>query len=400
MRYLFSEQNAALLHTHTHTRKSNFRAAYMILFLLIVASFSCEKADLQEKEADIEYTQLAYQGNNVDNLTNATIDVQVEDGMLSFPDVNAFYRAQTIIGNSDDATFLQWSKDRGFMSLWEEYSQVLEQFEELKAYSDEFLSAYPKGKYRLELYEDAYLLVPFLNGRSLSALVNTEGMVLIADQLHYFSDEYHVLVANKDKNLLREVLQAPAKDWNSEETGIVVTFQEQDSEVLEKVQVKYVNCPSEGVAHREEIGSGSNRKLMVCEMFTYIFTTEWSSTVIQYNASLRLKLYNYYRSGWSWQLTPVDLETVKPPNTGGRFVRELYSGNTFIVSQQLFISSAAVDNTYSNVQTVDNLVAALVIYSTPGLSQSRFFDQGLRMRGFRTGSSVTNPNLDITVGCN
>jgi len=371
----------------------------MILFLLIVASFSCEKADLQEVESDIEYTQLTYHGNNVDNLTNATIDVQVEDGMLSFPDVNAFYRAQTIIGNSDDATFLQWSKDRGFMSLWEEYSQVLEQFEELKAYSDEFLSAYPQGKYWLELDDDAYRLVPFLDGRSLSALVNTEGMVLIADQLHYFSDEYHVLVANKDKNLLQEVLQAPSKDWNSEETGIVVTFQKQGTETLKQVQVKFVNCPSEGVALQQIIGSGSNRERLVCEMFTYIFTTEWSSTVIQYNASLRLKLYNYYRSGWSWQLTPVDFETELFSN-GGRFVQQLYSGNTLIFNQPLSIASAAVDNTYSNVATVDNLVVALQVFSTPGRGQVRFFDQGVQMRGFRTGDFVTNPNLDITVGCN
>lgn len=397
MRYLFSEQNAALL--HTHTRKSNFRSAYMILLLLIVASFSCEKADLQEVEPEVEYTQLTYHGNNVDNLTNATIDVQVEDGMLSFPDVNAFYHAQTIIGNSDDATFLQWSKDRGYKSLWEEYSLVLEEFNQLKEYSDKFLSAYPKGKYWLALYEDAYLLVPFLNGRSLSALVNTEGMVLIADQLHYFSDEYHVLVANKDKNLLREVLQAPTNDWNSEETGIVVTFQEQSTETLKQVQVKYENCPSEGVAHRQTIGTGSNRKLMVFEMFTYLFNTNWSSTVVRREAVLRLNMFNYFRSGWSWQPDAVDFRTERYSN-GGRFVRELYSNNNLIFSSAILVSDEAVDGEFLGVSFADNLVAVISSLTSPTVSQRSFFDQGLQTRCLRTGDSVTNPNLDITVGCN
>lgn len=342
----------------------------------------------------------SYWGNNEDNLTNSTLNVQVEEGLLSFSDVNAFYRAWTIIGNSSDTSFFEWSAENNYESLWEEYTKVLDKFAGLEELSDSILDGFPEGKYQLKFEDGAYMLVPFLKGRALSSLVNSEGMVLIDDQLHYFSDEYHILVATKDHSLMKEVIDSPFSDWSNEK--VIVTFQKQGpieltDDPLAKVQVKFEPCPSEGVAHRETVG----KDRLVHEMFTYIFTTAWSSSVVQYNASLRCLLHNYRKKNWSWRYSSSNLRTEL--NRGGWFNQLVYAGNDplagAVFGHGLPVVGANIDQTFMNVATVDNLVAALFTFQVPNLNQQRHFNQGLRFRGLRVSETTEPPYLDITVGC-
>ncbi len=369
--------------------------ALLLAFSIYITS--CSKEDSNEianlEESSSSFSQ--YQGNRNISLSNTVLEATIQDGMLSFEDVEAFNKAQTIIENSSDEDFFNWSASNGFYSLWEDYSKVSSRFgDQFISPDSDVLSTDEKSRYRIVNTEEGYELESFLKGRVLPALVTLDGYVMIANQLHFFSNEMHILVANKDRDLMDEIKLTPDKDWNVD--GVVITLQEvTKAEPVERVQTKFEPCPDEGVSHQEVVG---NQKLVV-EFFTYIFTTNWTSGLVQYNGSARGLFHNYKKKLIGWKSTGADINvSVTKPGT---FTLELWG---FLNGQFVMLSSGdAPISTFSqnvlDVESVDVLLTGLQTGLEPtGLTMERHYTSA-RIRGFRISPDNTSPNLDITVGC-
>ncbi|MGB3547674.1 MAG: hypothetical protein WBA17_11910, partial [Saprospiraceae bacterium] len=268
----------------------------LICSLFIFAS--CEKEQLTE--ADNPQADAAafttYQGNGDRNLANSTIDATVEDGMLSFADVDAYFKAQTIVGNSSENEFFAWSAARGYVSLWQDYATVRSRFEEnYEQQRDAVFSKEERDRYQVVLDDGAYDLIPFLAGRSMASLVNPSGFVLIGNQLHYFSDKVHILVADRNQETVKQIIADPEREWELE--GVAVTLQETAERRVEKADVKFLPCPVASVAHRETRGG----ERIIVEYNTYAFKTTWNPTNTEYNFSLRGIVLNERKAGAIWK---------------------------------------------------------------------------------------------------
>ena len=330
----------------------------LICSLFIFAS--CEKEQLTE--ADNPQADAAafttYQGNGDRNLANSTIDATVEDGMLSFADVDAYFKAQTIVGNSSETEFFAWSAARGYVSLWQDYATVRSRFEEnYEQQRDAIFSKEERDRYQVVLDDGAYDLIPFLAGRSMASLVNPSGFVLIGNQLHYFSDKVHILVADRNQETVKQIIADPEREWELE--GVAVTLQETAERRVDKIDTKFVNCPSQTVAHR--ITRAKER--IIVEYNTYQFSTVWNPTNEQYSFSLRGLIFNQTKGLTTWRRTWTDLNirtmsNIQGGNGVGVFTGAVgfFIGGTFVQSWSQTLDIPVVNVNYQNVAEVDRRI--------------------------------------------
>ncbi|MGB3546819.1 MAG: hypothetical protein WBA17_07580, partial [Saprospiraceae bacterium] len=238
-------------------------------------------------------------------------------------------------------------------------------------------------------------------GRSMASLVNPSGFVLIGNQLHYFSDKVHILVADRNQETVKQIIADPEREWELE--GVAVTLQEIAERRVEKIDTKFVNGPTSFVAHQETIG---NQRLIVT-LKTNTFRTNFSNTLTQYSAGINGYINNQRRQGLTWKRTWSVLNlTVVNNGQLSHVIFGIVPPNFNVVtaaSITIPVTPVNASNTFSGpagsngVADVDLLLTAV----QTDLIQSNFSQTavylGTRISGRRV-TDQTDPNLDVTVG--
>lgn len=387
----------------------------LICTLLVCSCFlllnSCTKSDNLDTELSIGQNlkdltppeEQLFSGGYAELLDDLYPDVVVEDGLLSFITINDFLRASMILSKRTDLELINWNTNLGFESLYSEYSDVMDRFEQLEIKRPElpdFLTQDEATRYIVELVDDAFMVKRNFSPRGMANLVNTENLVLIGGNLHYFTDDVHIVVIGRDYQKMK---QAIVSGEGNENDGIYYTQQPQDS--FSKTQQKFQNCPSPyGIAHRETIGD----QRLVLELFMYYVGGPSGPGLVSPEWTVVGNIYNYRKVLFSWQRTWVDVQIdliqslelevnwapylssgQNPPSPGGYQLTT--STGTRICGQWSNVSEASV---------IVHVVFDNLSYDDANYDwfSSMFINTG-RIQGYRT-SNQTTPALDITIGCN
>lgn len=379
----------------------------MLIFTVIF--YSCERpenpspSDDGALEEQVAFKQFDYSSAN--GMTLNDIKATVEDGMLAFETVDDFMMSTIVLGKVSDAELKSWSENRGFTSMYADYSAVMGKFEadvdDTKW--DRMFSSQELNRYSIEMTDGAYMVNPKLSGRSLMAVVSPDGYVKIAGNLNYFSDEAHILTNGVD---MGKMTAAQLQQSGEGLDGVMYTEQ-QAADLVDKADVKFVNCSQiqEGVGHREEL----NGHRIIVELFTYQFPTVWSGEYASYNWSVRCHVYNHKKSGLKWIRTWTDLEvSVTEPLVFSNNLRYTVgnSSQIFTLGGYPATTTASVGVTgpaLVDVAEADRLLIGVLgtaLLPTNGYTwiPSRRILDG-RVNGRRTTNTQGTPGLGITLGC-
>lgn len=387
--------------------------AFFLLFL-VPCDKGCEEASPGDSKLKSTLETIYYydfQDNDGATINEIDFPISVKDGILEFKSAEDFTKASVAIDNSTDEMIKFWATSIGFQSEYVEYIDILDRFEALEDndsnFSKEFSST-ELDKYKIILDDDAFWVKPRFDSRSTASLLNKEGLVIINDALNYFSDDFHILVIDGNKEKLNTAIQ------NESAIGLAnVIYTQQKPENLNKTNNKLINCPSGGIAHRETIG----KHRLIVEFFTYTFPVNFSTNLVTYNWTVRGQLHNRRKQGGSWRRTWTNLKfelispilyvatltsTPLPISITTIPVFTAVTGYPF----GLLFSGGFVEDYVQRADTDKLLLSRSDVFFDTSLfrfNQSGFIFMG-QIRGSRTSGPASEttpqPRLNITVGCN
>ena len=251
-----------------------------------------------------------------------TFEATVEDGMLSFATIKAFDQAVELAAEGSDEALNTYYAEIGYTSMYQYYTSVRDRLEANEApFAEQMTSA--ERDYFLGEEEGDFL--PPMKSKVFSQIINKEGLVLIADQLHFFSSEAHVLVADKDKSILPNVLRTKESDL---ENGVIYTLQ--DELVQPDARNEFKPCPLFQIKFDDEDQSGGQRIRVRLEGVT--FTSNYTSNLVQYHWKLTAELNNTRRRRFNWIRTwKTSQFEIVPSNSGSMssfdYATRLTTGN-------------------------------------------------------------------------
>jgi len=167
------------------------RFHHLILIVVLFYTTSCEKNAISLiNDASTTEEQLAIYGS-----------VELEDGLLSFEDPEDFIDlAYTINNSSDREEFLI----DGFNSMWSNYITINQRLtQNFDVAAEDQLSKYEKEIFQID---NDGSISPLNSSRMFASLLSPDGYVILAGNLHYFSDKAHIITIGNHKDLILKAL--------------------------------------------------------------------------------------------------------------------------------------------------------------------------------------------------
>lgn len=170
-------------------------ASLFLVLALVFTSCAKEKPIVVETPETAELTSKA--------ASNLEYDIETEDGLVKFENLEEFTDALTFLSDSEkrfftDEAFLKWEEKEGFRSLRSLYSEIWSEIEKIESEND-FIEL--QQRYSNFLFDEVGPILP-VNGLVLASVLNEKGNVIIDDALHHFTNEYQIIIFDKSSEKL------------------------------------------------------------------------------------------------------------------------------------------------------------------------------------------------------
>lgn len=196
---------------------SIFKWNTLLLVVLSLAFFSCEKEMIstnqqpQTLKIDEQNTLIPH------DIALTDVEVNAEDGMLSFPSVSEYQKALQAITNADADSYAKWISDLGVTTYYSAYQTVVDRLEENPDTPvSAQLSAQERAAYTLT---DEGVLLPKIHLLD-AMLTNRDQRLLVEGDLNIFLTDQHILIDATSREQVDDLLARPL---TNSEMGVLVT---------------------------------------------------------------------------------------------------------------------------------------------------------------------------------
>ena len=147
-------------------------------------------------------------------------DVYVENGYLVFKNQAIFDSVLCHVQNMNELDFEKWEKSLGFISANTYLLKAEEEFSRIKS-EDQFNSFYNKHNRNLIIQKEPKQIDFIFYSRSLSQLLNIQGVFKISQSLYYFTDVKEYIILNGNNDVLKQIQKSKGIDYSNEKELIV-----------------------------------------------------------------------------------------------------------------------------------------------------------------------------------
>ncbi|WP_420457937.1 hypothetical protein [Neolewinella sp.] len=248
--------------------------SFLFLFVFAFTVTSCEKDNLETDNTVLptSLSQITLPSGKV-----ATVSPK---GYLVFLDPSDFVEEVNFLNEKvDEATLAMWNQR--FISMLSVASSIESRFNG----SEDMTFEQAVGSFELSLYTQGEALRPAQSNRGFSALLNSQGIVQVGDQIHLLSDRVQISGA---PGLEASIINQYSSNGKHVEEGLIVISQEMDRVDMTKTNSKPMSCPTPGVAHRDY----RDPELVVGEVFTNSYRYQ-AGLSFYHHLNWFINAYNY-----------------------------------------------------------------------------------------------------------
>jgi hypothetical protein len=213
----------------------------------------------------------------------------------------ALFNAKMDVQNHRFEDLSQWEKSIGFLPMWRNYQNALDEFEQLKSEGEVLL--FLKKFDGTLFYQDSELR-PLFESQSIASLLDKNGKVLIGDDLYAFKDKYEFFVRGGNEDKLLQIMTSLKTDEKIQGYVFRILDQSIDSRSPSTCNS---GCPDDHVWCQSENNDGDKRRRLKTDISAFKLASAASSNLFRVDFFVKWKIEAREKSGFTWRRTWMDI---------------------------------------------------------------------------------------------